>query len=43
MTVGETYTPARELRHEVHPATTMIMEHPLPRVEEVMDVDCRKA
>ena len=42
MTVGETYTPTRESRHEAHLATTTIMEHPLPRVGEVMDVDCGK-
>ena len=33
MTVGKTCIPARESRHEVHSATTMIMTHPLPRVE----------
>ena len=43
MTVGETCTPVRESKHEVHPATTTIMEHPLPRVGEVMDVDRGKA
>ena len=26
MTVGEMCTPARELRHEIHPATTTIMD-----------------
>ena len=42
MTVGKMCTPARESRHEVHfhSATITIMAHPLPRVEEVMDVDC---
>ncbi|KAH9696724.1 reverse transcriptase Ty1/copia-type domain-containing protein [Citrus sinensis] len=37
MTVGETCTPARESRHEAHPAMTTIIEHPLPRVGEALN------
>ena len=32
MTVGRTCPPTRESRHEVHPATTTIIERPRPRV-----------